>query len=250
MSASRLTREQYLVRRERIREEFSRVLPLARISDDPKKDRIGTCCIRKANDIADAMGTLPDAPLIVEIGVWRGSSFLRLAGAARVLGGRAVGIDPYAKYEQHAVLNESVNALIQSFNFDAEYVPILKRLHACGLASTASIVRTKSEDAATLFDDESIDCLHIDGNHAEDAVRRDFELYLPKMKRGGIVIVDDVTWPSVVKMFMERIVPRVSRVFWGDRIFDRASTDNDCTVFSAVILSLENDTKNWSIVGV
>jgi predicted O-methyltransferase YrrM len=56
----------------------------------------------------------------------------------------------------------------------------------------------RSEDAVSWFADESIDILHIDGNHATEAVLKDVRLFLPKVKRGGYIWFDDADWPSTL----------------------------------------------------
>jgi hypothetical protein len=43
----------------------------------------------------------------------------------------------------------------------------------------------------SLFQDEHFDFIFIDGDHTYDAVSQDFELYLPKVKKGGLVFMHD-----------------------------------------------------------
>jgi predicted O-methyltransferase YrrM len=58
------------------------------------------------------------------------------------------------------------------------------------------VVQT-AQQALSLFDDESIGLLHIDGNHSADVARRDVETWLPKVKPGGVIVLDDTDWPTV-----------------------------------------------------
>ncbi len=53
------------------------------------------------------------------------------------------------------------------------------------------LMRMSFDDAARDFENDSIDLLHIDGLHTYDAVRHDFDLWLPKVKPGGIVLLHD-----------------------------------------------------------
>ena len=48
------------------------------------------------------------------------------------------------------------------------------------------------DDAVEQFDDESIDLLHIDGGHRYEDVDHDFNLWLPKLKKNGIILFHDV----------------------------------------------------------
>lgn len=41
------------------------------------------------------------------------------------------------------------------------------------------------------FQDETFDFIFIDGDHTYEAVAQDFELYLPKVKKGGLVFMHD-----------------------------------------------------------
>lgn len=47
--------------------------------------------------------------------------------------------------------------------------------------------KMKSEEASILFDDESLDFVYIDGDHRYEGVKKDIELWLPKIKKGGFI---------------------------------------------------------------
>ena len=51
--------------------------------------------------------------------------------------------------------------------------------------------------AADKFEDESVDLVFIDGAHDTDSVIRDIEVWLPKVKKGGVLCGDDIGWDSV-----------------------------------------------------
>ncbi len=56
----------------------------------------------------------------------------------------------------------------------------------------STLLRSTFDNAVERFADESIDLLHLDGLHTEEAVRRDVENWLPKLRRGGILLLHDV----------------------------------------------------------
>jgi predicted O-methyltransferase YrrM len=95
---------------------------------------------------------------------------------------------------------------------------VLRQVEQRELAAYCRLDRRTSADAAADIP-PGIELLHIDGNHDRDAVASDLALYLPKMRLGGIVVMDDVSWPSIQPLF-EEVVARQELVF---RLYDRAT---------------------------
>ena len=114
---------------------------------------------------------------IVEIGSWKGRSTTWLASGARLAGRRVYAIDP------HSLSREDPEAdTLDEF---------LANLARGGLTDVVDPLIMRSEEAAARITGP-IELLFIDGDHSYEAVRRDAELWLPRVMEGGTVMFHDV----------------------------------------------------------
>jgi len=62
-----------------------------------------------------------------------------------------------------------------------------------------------------------VDLLFVDGDHSEEGVRRDYELYSPLVRRGGLVVFHDIVsdpsnpWVPTVSHFWKEITQKRRR---------------------------------------
>jgi predicted O-methyltransferase YrrM len=66
-------------------------------------------------------------------------------------------------------------------------------------------MRMRSDEACNHFKDESLDFVFIDANHEYEQVKKDLQLWYPKVKKGGFFCGHDYhpTWAGVVKAVNE-----------------------------------------------
>jgi cephalosporin hydroxylase len=133
----------------------------------------------------------------VEIGVFGGSSLFPVASVLKYLGsGTIIGIDPWDKIEciQHFDPIEDALHLKWwgSLNINYIYQSYNNMIRRQKLEDFVETIRATSEQAAESI--EEIDILYLDGNHSEFCSLQDVKLYLPKVKQGGYIWMNDTLW--------------------------------------------------------
>ncbi len=128
-----------------------------------------------------------------EIGLFGGRSFFGLALAHKVIGhGVAYGIDAWdvkAATEGYTGDNRQYWNDMKMDTIQSDFMATLKTL---GLEGVTKILRQKSDDVVP---PKNIGALHVDGQHSEQAIR-DVSRFAPNVKRGGLVILDDLSWAN------------------------------------------------------
>lgn len=140
----------------------------------------------------------------LDIGVYKGRSFFPQAISHKVKrGGTVYGVDPYLNEEAKQFDNENLKQELLEFANNTDFEGIFRKVESqikkFNIENYSKIVRKTSENAIQFFTEKQIsfDLIHIDGNHDTKAVLKDIELYLPRLKKNGILILDDVSWGSV-----------------------------------------------------
>jgi hypothetical protein len=116
---------------------------------------------------------------IVELGVHRGFSYAVFCQAVQrlQLPTRCFAIDTWRGDEQAGYYGDNVYDAVCAHNRRYD--------------SFSRLIRSDFSDACGAFADGSIDLLHIDGCHGYEAVRHDFEAWLPKLSKRGVILFHD-----------------------------------------------------------
>ncbi len=118
--------------------------------------------------------------IVVELGVHTGNSFSAFCQAVKNLNVKAscYGVDTFKGDSHSGFYDESV--YIDINNYITE-----------NYGDFAQVMRMTFNEALEYFNDGSIDLLHIDGYHTYEAIKLDFESWLPKMSDRGVILLHD-----------------------------------------------------------
>ena len=75
--------------------------------------------------------------------------------------------------------------------YGIEVFEYVDRINNQNFSHFSNLLKMSFDDANPYFNDGTIDLLHIDGTHNYEAVKHDFEMWLPKMSNKGIMILHD-----------------------------------------------------------
>lgn len=117
---------------------------------------------------------------IVELGTHWGDSFFVFCTAVRDkdISAECFAIDKW-EGDDHAG------------HYDLEVFESVKSIRNREFRDFANLIRSDFNEAVSKFEDQSIDLLHIDGFHSYEAVKNDYETWLPKLTDDAVVMFHD-----------------------------------------------------------
>jgi O-antigen biosynthesis protein len=118
--------------------------------------------------------------MLVELGTHHGHSYFTFCAGvvANGLPTKCFAVDTWKGDEHAGSYGEEIFAQVSEKN--------QSQFHAF-----SRLLRTTFDEAVAHFGDGTIDILHIDGLHTYDAVKHDFETWLPKLSSRGVVLFHD-----------------------------------------------------------
>lgn len=156
----------------------------------------------------------------VEIGAWLGKSTAYMGQAIKE-SGKDIEFHVIDTWDNTNVRPE--NGTAEGGAYAHRYNGKTKELFTsnmaqCGLSDLLNVHEMDSTQAASLFEDESVDFVFIDGDHTEQKVFADCYAWWPKIKPGGVLAGHDYNEPCV-KNAVTRFGETVKKAVYGDGMY-------------------------------
>ena len=132
--------------------------------------------------------------IMIEIGSFMGESTMLFASTCYF--DKIYSIDPYDGDDMGIEVHfNNWNFVQEQFKINTRYFDYIEQIN------------DYSQNTYNQFQDNSIDFIYIDADHTYESVKRAIELFIPKLKKGGIIGGHDYSddWPGVKRAVTEII---------------------------------------------
>jgi len=169
---------------------------------DALPDIEGWCSERKALWLADLI-TSNRCLAVLEIGIYGGRSLIPMAMAVQSLGagGKVHGVEAWSNSVAVATETNAENdAWWQTVDLNAIRKGFFRSVTRNEVADTVVVLEMSSDEAFATISTTGLgpfDLVHVDGSHSEVQALRDVEMWSGLVRPGGILVLDDIEWPSV-----------------------------------------------------
>ena len=156
---------------------------------------------------------------VLEVGIFGGKSLIPIALAVQSAGGGTViGVEPWsADVAISEPTNETNDAWWASINFALVKERFFANSARYGVLAMIKVMEMNSDSAFRFLEpgDRQFDLIHIDGAHSPERALRDAKSWSKLVKKGGLVVFDDIGWPSVMpaRDFLTRNLTVIDEVF-------------------------------------
>lgn len=145
------------------------------------------------------LNNVEDNGIFVELGAWKGksTSFIVTEIIKRNKKVNFYTVDTFEGETKGS--DDYENSTYSLYNLSEIYQVFLDNTKH--IKKYFEVIKGKSCESSSLFEDLSIDAIFIDAGHSYESVKMDISKWYPKMKKSSIMAGHDYTssWPGVIK---------------------------------------------------
>lgn len=158
------------------------------------------------------LAKLPKRGVCAEIGVWTGQFSIQILEVTEPT--ELVLIDPWDMISAQPDADRSNDK-----HADAQFMKDMYQsiVDLYGALPQVKIIKGLSEPVLSTFPDGYFDWVYIDGNHLFDFVLKDIQIAYDKVKKGGVIVGDDLFWKKNGRQHVREAVFACLK-FWGDKV--------------------------------
>jgi len=143
---------------------------------------------------------IPDGGKFVEVGSWMGQSIICLAQELQNLG---KNVQLYCVDTWKGEQNQPTHLQVVDDHGGSILWKFKQNIEAAGVSEMIQIIESDSAEAASLFEDNSIDGCYIDAAHDYESAKKDINVWYSKVKPKGIWAGHDYPWHEVEQAIHE-----------------------------------------------
>jgi hypothetical protein len=129
--------------------------------------------------------------------------------------GKIYGIDPWSTQSSAEGLDGVNKEWWSKIDHQAIYQGLVDKITEFGLNEQIVLIRDTSAHTNVI---PNIDVLHIDGNHSEEASMLDALKWVPQVKKGGLIIFDDINWAVKASAWVDETCIKIAEIK-GDNVW-------------------------------
>lgn len=137
------------------------------------------------------LNRVPENGVIAELGCFKGRSLASIAGIIKYKNIKVVAVDTFAGSKSEGI-NGAGFEVFKNQNIKEEF---LNNMEVFGLAP--QVMDMSTHEASSYFEDNYFDLVFIDAEHTCEEVTQDIKDWLPKVKRGGLLVGHDFNFHGV-----------------------------------------------------
>ena len=136
----------------------------------------------------------------IELGVQDGNTYKYLVSNCPKL--RLWGVDIWAEKD---VRQHGDTGLLRMAQEKNNYVALQAYIRVNNFQNRAKLIRDFTHNCSDQFTDGYFDFIFVDASHTYDDVKKDIELWAPKVRKGGCISGHDINMDSVKRAVSESV---------------------------------------------